>query len=216
MNQYQTKTYTDRIENFQKQLNELNRIHGLLSLARLILFLIMAFAWSWLLIWSLPTGIITGILSTIGFFALIKYHQRIEQKRDHQKFLLQINQDELACCEGNYSIFNGANYRIDHHHPYSYDMDLFGEGSLFQYINRTCTHGGEEKLAHWLTNTPLPAEVITNHQQAVGELADKIDFRHHFRATGMQIMTNSDDTPLFKVGYNLNRYSKKKKSSQQP
>ena len=35
----------------------------------------------------------------------------------------------------------------DHSHPYSQDIDLFGKGSFFQYLNRTALLEGKRKLA---------------------------------------------------------------------
>lgn len=37
-------------------------------------------------------------------------------------------------------------------HPYNEDLDIFGNRSLFQLINRTATTNGRSVLAHKLNN----------------------------------------------------------------
>lgn len=61
-------------------------------------------------------------------------------------------------------------------HPYAADLDLFGQGSLFQRTSTAHTHFGREKLARWLTE-PAAAETVRERQAAVAELARLEPFR---------------------------------------
>lgn len=76
----------------------------------------------------------------------------------------------------------------DVNHPYSHDLDLFGNGSLFQYINRCATGIGEQQLAHDLKNITEKntKENLLFRQQAVHELAAMVEFRQHAWALGKQ------------------------------
>ncbi|KAA6344407.1 DNA mismatch repair protein MutS [termite gut metagenome] len=64
-------------------------------------------------------------------------------------------------------------------------MDIFGNRSLFQYINRTSTQGGRIRLADWF-NTPLKKkEDIEKRQEAVRELTPLLTLRQDFRIVGL-------------------------------
>lgn len=61
-------------------------------------------------------------------------------------------------------------------HPYAADLDLFGDGSLFQRISTAHTHFGRAALAQSLL-VPLEPALIAERQQAVSELAGLCAFR---------------------------------------
>ncbi len=61
-------------------------------------------------------------------------------------------------------------------HPYARDLDLFGTGSLYQYLCTARTHVGRDMLAAWLL-APAPVPEIYARHEAVRELAPKLDFR---------------------------------------
>ncbi|HYD50192.1 MAG TPA: mismatch repair protein, partial [Terriglobales bacterium] len=65
---------------------------------------------------------------------------------------------------------------LDPAHPYTADIDIFGAASLFQFLSTARTRVGEETLASWLL-AAAPAPVIRQRQQAVAELAGKLDLR---------------------------------------
>ena len=65
---------------------------------------------------------------------------------------------------------------IDPHHPYALDLDLFGEGSLFELLCLAHTRGGEARLAAWLL-APSDADEVRDRQAAVRELAPNVDLR---------------------------------------
>ena len=61
-------------------------------------------------------------------------------------------------------------------HPYARDLDLFGAGSLYQYLCTCRTHVGRDTLAAWLLAPAAVAEIYARHD-AVKELEPKLDFR---------------------------------------
>jgi DNA mismatch repair ATPase MutS len=63
-------------------------------------------------------------------------------------------------------------------------LDLFGEGSLFQYVNRTSTVSGQQKLAGWYIKPPLGKDEIASKQEAVRELSQIPQWRLNFLANG--------------------------------
>ncbi|NMB52510.1 MAG: hypothetical protein GX999_09300, partial [Bacteroidales bacterium] len=68
---------------------------------------------------------------------------------------------------------------------FSYDTDIFGPGSLFQFLNRTCTGYGSEVLACWLSDPYELRTVLRERQQTVAEIGLKIIWRQSFLATGI-------------------------------
>ena len=61
-------------------------------------------------------------------------------------------------------------------HPYARDLDLFGTGSLYQYLCTARTRIGQDTLAAWLL-APAAVSEIYARQAAVKELTPKLDFR---------------------------------------
>ncbi len=56
------------------------------------------------------------------------------------------------------------------------DLDLFGEGSLFELLCDVQTPAGRDALAQWL-QTPASSEEVTARQEAVRALRDRTDLR---------------------------------------
>jgi hypothetical protein len=61
-------------------------------------------------------------------------------------------------------------------HSFSRDLDLFGEGSLFQLLCTARTRAGQETLANWLL-TPSSPERVRARQASVAELQHRLDLR---------------------------------------
>ncbi len=100
-----------------------------------------------------------------------------------QQSLLDINQREVDFLNGAKPFQNGEEF-IDPNHLYSYDLDVFGSDSLFQYINRTSTRAGYLHLAEQLL-CRLTKEGIIKNQEAIRELSPLTDFRQKIRALNM-------------------------------
>jgi hypothetical protein len=125
--------------------------------------------------------LIITALSIIGFFALIKIHGRLSFKRKIKDALVQVNKDEIDYIQNkklNYD--NGLEY-VDVTHSYSYDLDIFGDKSLFQTLNRTATYIGKTKLANSLLGIITNTEIKLN-QEAIKELHDDLEWRQSILA----------------------------------
>lgn len=80
-------------------------------------------------------------------------------------------------------------------HPYARDLDLFGNGSLFQLLCDARTRAGEETLASWLLAPSAPEEV-RSHNTAVAELRDRIDLREDLSLLGADLRTGISPSVL--------------------
>src|SRR5690606_29599234 len=94
--------------------------------------------------------------------------------------LVEINETELMVASRNFRHLPDGSRFMDPEHPYSHDLDLFGRGSFFQYINRTALKQGKEVLAEIFLNDS-PGD-ISGKQQAIRELADRSQWRPRFWA----------------------------------
>ena len=115
-----------------------------------------------------------------------------EQKTHHEN-LLRINEHEAKSLTGDVSGFANGSEFIDPHHPYTHDLDIFGDGSLFQSVSRCNTIRGKQRMASRLSDALLDYEEILENQIAIKELAQKTEFRQHFQAAGLEIKEQPHD-----------------------
>jgi hypothetical protein len=115
------------------------------------------------------------------FIALMRFHSKLVLKKQITQALLAINEDEINYLDRKEIPFENGHEFNDFHHPYAYDLDIFGGHSLFQNLNRTATFIGKKTLAKQLL-TLLPNPEIIRNQDAVQELAAKLDWRQEFLA----------------------------------
>ena len=117
----------------------------------------------------------------IAFFLLMRWHSKLQFQIKMGEALRSINTNEREYVENNKLPFENGEEFIDFQHPYAYDLDVFGNHSLFQNYNRTATYIGKKTLAQQCVRL-LPNEEIIRNQEAVKELADKLDWRQEFLA----------------------------------
>jgi hypothetical protein len=70
---------------------------------------------------------------------------------------------------------SGSAY-LQEEHLYAGDLDLFGNGSLFERLCEAQTGNGRDTLAHWLL-APAQPEEVRERQQSVTELRPNLDWR---------------------------------------
>jgi DNA mismatch repair ATPase MutS len=175
--------YQQRSQQFQQQANGLSKQLSALSTIRLLCF-IAAVACGW---YCFKTGnlllLIPGALLLAAFFILIRLYDKKSQLLNFTKSLVTVNQNEADFITLNKHAYDNGAAHTNPHHPYSYDIDLFGEQSLFHFLNRTASLFGKKALATALTAPDIAA--ITARQTAITELKDKLDYRHQLHAHGL-------------------------------
>ena len=87
-------------------------------------------------------------------------------------------------------------------HPYAEDLDLFGEGSLFQLICTARTPAGAKRIADWLRAAATTSE-IRERQMAVEELRERLDLREDLALLGEETSTRLDPAALVHWGGGL-------------
>ena len=131
------------------------------------------------------TGLLVLFFACIALFVFINVRETKLLKRIafHEE-LRNGSLIELEYLQGNYDRLDSGEEYKDASHPYAHDLDIFGEDSVFQAINRTTTRHGRERLRQWLLLPLRSAEEILRRQEAIGELAAMPDWCHTFRALG--------------------------------
>ena len=181
--------YTSKITTYQEQLKKMQALLLSSSMIRLVVFLIGVAAIYFL--WGNTRVILAIVVAEIALFLfLVSRHSRLKYKRDFLQEMIAINKTELQVLDRDfYDLPDGDTFK-DPVHEFSQDIDLFGRGSFFQYLNRTGLASGSQKLADLLTANSI--EDIPQKQEAVQELATQSDWRQEFRATARLVKANYD------------------------
>ena len=88
----------------------------------------------------------------------------------------------------------GERFR-DPHHPYADDLDLVGEGSLFELLCTARTRAGEDTLATWLLGPATP-EQARLRQEAVREISPRLDLREDLARLGDEVRSGLHPEPV--------------------
>lgn len=144
------------------------------------------------------------IITTVCFIFVAKKHGDLMVKRRICENIIYINNKSLKRIKGEWKSFEdtGKEY-TDANHYFSYDLDIFGENSLFQYINTARTYLGRIALKNSLSSFPISKEIISKRQRAIEELAKNLWWRQKLEALALC-------TENFKAPEKLIQWSKDK------
>jgi DNA mismatch repair ATPase MutS len=180
------KIYAARLDQLKQQITKARSRLQLLSVIRLVCFVgMLVCSWQYIAknfpaIWLLPFGALLAVFVV----ALAKY-QKVKDHLQLLQTLETLNEKEQHLLATNESRFDGGNDLVDEQHPFSSDLDVFGPASLFQHINRSGTLMGRQELADSLQAPLQDAAAIKDRQEALKELAPKVEFRQLFSAHAM-------------------------------
>ncbi|MDP3682273.1 MAG: DNA mismatch repair protein [Flavobacterium sp.] len=173
--------YQVKKEAFSTVLNGINKKYNSISILRLLAIVFFLVSMYYYIKNSEIIFIFLSVLLFGLFVFLMRIHTKLLFRKQVNKALFEINQNEISYLERNKIPFENGQEFNDFHHPYAYDLDIFGEHSLFQNLNRTATYIGKKTLANQLL-TLLPNDEIVRNHKAVKELSEKIDWRQEFLA----------------------------------
>jgi hypothetical protein len=187
--------YKERIELVDEEIKELKKKDTSLSTIKLAL-VVAAFFFLFTFLSKDPglAGSIFAILFIL-FVTAVVIHETILRKIKSRQTLKGINEREIGMLSHDFTPAAETDNEMDGtefknpDHGYTSDLDIFGNKSVFHYINRTVTAMGHKALAGWLQRPANPAQ-IKGRQDAVKELAEKLDFRQNLQKHGTAI----DDT----------------------
>jgi hypothetical protein len=179
-------SYRKQLESFKRLSEQLRQRSRLFSWLRLAIAGI-AIALAWPALFSDLIGARWLWLPVAGFVAVALVHEGVEKRRRRVRDAAEYYRQSLDRIAGDWIGRgpDGARFE-DADHPYASDLDLFGPGSLFEYLCAARTADGESRLAEWLANTADPA-LIRERQQAVRELRERPGLRLDLALLGDRI-----------------------------
>lgn len=189
------EVYLARKEEYTKVLATQQRRSSLLGYLRVLVF-VGGFGGAIFLFYSniYGTSAALALLTVVAFLFLMARHEIIKQAMAKTQYLIAINQASLERVEGHWTRFvdDGREY-IDTGHRYLVDLDIFGQASVFQWLNTTNTYFGRLAFKETLTNPPHDIGEIRRRQKAVQELADDVAWRQEFQANGKFLLEKKHD-----------------------
>jgi hypothetical protein len=185
--------YQQRIEEFTTEINGLRKQLAWIPWLRLGSFILTGVAIYLVVRYPGVLFVLAAIIAFTGFLAAGWYDSRLKRRIDSLQQLIRINLQEINAIDGDYSVFHPGNEFVDQDHPYTHDLDIFGAGSLFQYVNRTATVFGKERLARYLSHAIEYKDSITERQQAIEEFAAMLEFRQDLQQIFIDTQTSSSD-----------------------
>lgn len=203
--------YEEKIKALSESLEKLKRNIHAVGTVRLLL-VIGAGVSLWIFrqegVWMLTA---IGLTFALPFIALIIIHNKLFYKKEYTETLLELNRNELKGLDYDYSAFDGAKELSDAEHSFGLDLDLFGDRSLFQSLNRTVTYPGRQTLAGWFIRPLTDKEAILSRQSAVQELSEMTEVRQHFYTLGKLYKGTSNDTDTLQKLIGIDTLFAKKK-----
>lgn len=137
------------------------------------------------LIWNNTATVSATIgISIIIYLILMKFHNKLFHAKKYSELYIQNCENELKALNYDFNAFDGAVEKIDTEHSFSFDLDLFGNKSLFQSINRTISSFGKTALSNNFIVPFNNKEQILIQQEAIKELSNKKNLLLHFRSVG--------------------------------
>ncbi|MBP1222311.1 MutS-related protein [Flavobacterium sp. 1355] len=174
-------SYQNKVTQYSLLFNKINKRYNSISILRLLsVFICLYFLYNYIKTDEI-IYVAFAFMSFVGFLFLMRIHSKLSFKKQIVTAILKINENEIAFLKREKIPFeNGIEFN-DFNHPYAYDLDIFGEHSLFQSLNRTATFIGKKTLASQLLRVH-PKHIILENQEAIHELKSKIDWRQDFLA----------------------------------
>lgn len=171
--------YTEVKADLEEQAAVLKRKSINLSVFRFAVFLTTTFL-VYLTFGKYPDVFIIAFLGVLLFSFLVTKHIDLKRKRAIIDAKIAINSTEIKALNQDFHHLETGEKFINPSHFYSNDIDLFGKGSFFQFVNRTTTNDGQELLANTFTENNI--DNIVEKQNTIKELSQKVKWRQHFAA----------------------------------
>ena len=179
--------YRKRLDHLVAQLKTLHCTSNRLSNWRLLTFCIFLILGIVILKQGSTIGGVGAFTLGLGIFITLAIrHEKIISLIQGAQRLVKINQAGIARVDGDWKKFiDSGDEFIDANHSYSKDLDIFGQGSFFQWLNATGTYRGRRRLAAILSNERFDSAEAQRRRVAIEELAPMLDWRQNFAAQSL-------------------------------
>jgi hypothetical protein len=127
------------------------------------------------------------LVPVVIFLPLAVWHDRVLRAIRERNRVIEFYERGIARLQDRWAGTGNTGDRfLDPAHPYARDLDIFGKGSLFEFLCAVRTRAGEQTLAHWLLHAALPEE-IRSRQAAITEMKDRLRFRERLFVAGESV-----------------------------
>lgn len=188
MNNSPQQFYKSQIKAHQATIDSFKSKLALYSIARIIVYLAGVMG-VYIYFKEFHIVIPLALTAIVVFFVLLTRHTNLKAKNNLYKALLNINIEELKIAKGTFQDRYDGRLFQDPKHAFCFDIDLFGKGSFFQYIDRTAVDAGTETLANVLKANDT--DNIEARQEAIKELASLPEWRQLYTAKASLIKTET-------------------------
>lgn len=148
--------------------------------------------------------LLVALLLLFLYFYIRHLDAKNDRKISEESALKLVYEREIDYQRGDYSKFDAGERYVKPSHHFTFDLDVFGDSSLFQRINRTISSGGANCLARSLAGEweTMPAAELFRHiehrKEAIRELGSDENFVSNFKAQGVE---NTIDTAAVKDAF---------------
>jgi hypothetical protein len=190
------EVYQSRESEFSATADRLQKLTDRLSIYRLTAFAGGLVLFAVLLSFSVIAAVVSLSAALILLAWMVIKYETTEKSRKRYLYLAEINRLELQCLDGDFSGYRTGEEYAERDHPYSYDLDIFGKASLFQYLCRTTSRPASDVLAGYLKQSATKEEILLR-QEAVAELQPLTDWRQELITLGyLNAGSGNDPEPL--------------------
>lgn len=185
-----SKHYFSNLELLNSEQKKLRRDAAKIGWLRLFFFLIIVmFIW---IGFSISPLLFMGVaISLICFLFLVKIHLQKQFERELGEVKIKIVENEISTLNYEPQLWSNGE-KFHHAASYSYDLDIFGDYSVFHFINRAATITGQQHLAKTLIQSFTDKETILNRQEAVQEIKEKSKFRLQWQGYTQLLPSKND------------------------
>jgi hypothetical protein len=189
--------YERRLASHVQTIRRRERQHvllGNLKLAAVVLFLVLVWVHYARHLISTPWL----IAPVLVYAALAVMHEYTIRARTHAETAAGFYRAGFGRMEDRWSGTGASGERFrDPRHVYAEDLDLFGNGCLFQLLSTARLPMGENRLAEWLLK-PSPTRAVIERQGLVSELREKVDLREDLAVVGEDLRVRLNPESLIK------------------
>lgn len=179
--------YKKRQDKYKHMAKKQEKTSNILSLLRFVVFFSGAGISIYLYLHKDYYIMTSVLLSAIIIFSYLIYlHNKTKRSKNFFTVMAEINGDCISRIEGKWNTFKDTGKEfIDKNHSYSYDLDIFGQNSLFQWLNTASTYIGRQKLKNAITSKPESIKLVYDRQEASRELSKRLYERQKLIAEGV-------------------------------
>jgi hypothetical protein len=188
-----SEEYGRRLAAREAAVARLTKAHERIGTLRLILG-VAALLVAWAVLFQRAFAPVWLLVPVAAFVALVLYHAFVRRKRVSAQRAVDYYRHGVARLEDRWIGLGQRGERFSAtDHIYAADLDLFGEGSLFELLSVARTRMGEDTLARWLL-APAPPDEIQERHASVADLRERLELREEMAVLGedSQVGVNPD------------------------